>query len=313
MSFQDIFLNSCNRLKSGWRFSAFLILFLITAFALNVMLFLVLSQTPLSVENRPLALMIASNVAYFIAALALGWVCGALLEGLPFRALGVSFSEGWLKNLILGLIFGTLSMMLAILIAAAFGGLSFEYNALAGSAAKWWTLGSTLLLFIIGAAAEEVLFRGYMLQTFARARMAWFAILLTSLFFAVVHLNNPSANWISSVNTGLAGIMFGAAYLKTRTLWFPIALHLMWNWTQGTIFGVPVSGIKDFFIGSILKPIDAGPIWLTGGDYGIEGGIACTIALVVTTLIIWLTPFLKATEEMLKLTSEERFAEPKRV
>lgn len=311
MNFQNIFLNSDNRLRSGWRFGVFLISFSAIAFALNVTLFLFLTQTGFTAENHSFAFMIASNLVTFISALALGWLWGMILEGLPLRALGVSFSDGWLKNLILGLIFGTLAMLLAVLIAAAFGNLRFEYNALAGSAAKWATLGSTLALFVVGAAAEEILFRGYMLQTFARANLAWFAILLTSLFFAFVHLGNPGANWISSVNTGLAGIMFGAAYLKTRTLWFPFALHLMWNWIQGAIFGIPVSGIKDFFVGSLFKSIDAGPVWLTGGDYGIEGGAACTAALIVTSLVIWFTPLLKASEEMLELTSAEKFADPK--
>jgi hypothetical protein len=101
----------------------------------------------------------------------------------------------------------------------------------------------SLAVFIVGAAFEEALFRGYLLQTFARADLAWLAIALTSLFFAVGHLGNANATHLSTVNTALAGVWFSVAYLKTRALWFPFSLHLMWNWFQGAIFGIEVSGI----------------------------------------------------------------------
>ncbi len=148
-------------------------------------------------------------------------------------------------------------------------------------------------------------FRGYMLQTFARAKLAWLAIAFTSLFFASAHLNNPNATYISILNTALAGIWFGIAYLKTRNLWFVFGLHLMWNWVQGAFLGLPVSGITELTTAPLFRVSEFGAEQITGGNYGIEGGIACTIAIIFSTILIWFLPFLKPTEEMLALTSKE--------
>jgi hypothetical protein len=186
-----------------------------------------------------------------------------------------------------------------------FGGLRFQLNQENGQSAILLTLGISLGVFIIGAAAEEAFFRGYMLQTFARAKLVWFGIFITSVFFATVHNGNPDATVMSWLNTFLAGIWFGIAYLKTRNLWIVFGLHLMWNWFQGAILGINVSGISELTTAPLLRATDSGPIWLTGGDYGIEGGIAATIAIVFSTILIWYLPFLKPSEEMLALTSEE--------
>ena len=136
-----------------------------------------------------------------------------------------------------------------------------------------------------------MLFRGYILQTFIRSDLALFGVLLTSTLFATVHNANPSATTLSWINTFIAGIWFAVAYLKTRDLWLPTGLHLAWNWTQGSIFGVEVSGLKEIVKAPLMRESDAGPAWLTGGDYGIEGGVVTTVALVVSTVAIWLVPY----------------------
>jgi membrane protease YdiL (CAAX protease family) len=206
---------------------------------------------------------------------------------------------------IAALILGAVSILFAALVGMVFGGLSFQLNHTNGQSAILLTLGISLGVFIIGAAAEEAFFRGYMLQTFARARLAWLAIAFTSLFFASAHLNNPNASYISVLNTALAGVWFGIAYLKTRNLWFVFGLHLAWNWVQGAFLGLPVSGITELTTAPLLRVSEFGAEQITGGDYGIEGGIACTIAIIFSTVLIWYLSFLKPTEEMLALTNGE--------
>ena len=141
-----------------------------------------------------------------------------------------------------------------------------------------------------------------MLQTFSRAGLAWLAILLTSVFFAVVHSWNPNAGVIPILNTALAGVWFGSAYLKTRDLWLAFGIHLMWNWMQGAFFGIEVSGLTDITTAPLFKEIDHGPVWLTGENYGIEGGIATTIALIISTAAIHFLPILIPSDEMLALS-----------
>ncbi len=305
MNIQTIFFNDFGRLRSGWRFLIFLLLTALFEILFRGIAFAALNNLPVGYSDNGILNEIVFRFISLLVSVLAGWLCGKFLENLPFRALGVWFTKNWLKDLILGVVFGASAVSFAVLIAVIFGGLSFTFNEKAGQSAILLTLGVSFAIFAIAAAAEEVIFRGYMLQTFARANLAWFAIILTSFFFGAVHLGNPDASWISTVNTVIAGILFSIAYLKTRTLWFPFGLHFMWNWMQGSFFGIEVSGTTDISTAPFLTEIDLGPVWLTGGNYGIEGGIACTISLIIFILLIWYLPFLEPTEGMLELTSKE--------
>ena len=297
----EILFNSVGRLRSGWRFTLYLFAFILVSAFSGV----IVSALTAGIENRIFVFFVIGNFVTFATALLLGWGSGKLLEDLPFRTLGASFAKNWLKDLSLGIGVGVFTILLSCFLAMIFGGMSFQINQTADFNSKIYTLIISFVIFVIGAANEEVIFRGYILQTFSRANLAWLAIILTSLFFASAHLQNPSATPISLANTTLAGIWFGVAYLKTRNLWFPFGLHFIWNWAQGAFLGIPVSGIKEITAAPLLQQIDQGPTWLTGGHYGIEGGITCTFALIVSVGLIWFLPILKPTEEMLALTSKE--------
>ncbi|HZB44358.1 MAG TPA: hypothetical protein VE360_03915, partial [Pyrinomonadaceae bacterium] len=92
---------------------------------------------------------------------------------------------------------------------------------------------------------------------------------------------------------------------RTRSLWFAFGLHWSWNWTMGALLGLPVSGIRDITPDPLLRATDAGPAWLTGGPYGPEGGLAATLALVVSTLFVWKTNMVAASEELKHFTDHE--------
>ncbi len=305
MNLKEIFINQNGRLRSGFRFLIFLLAVLFVASLVGTAVRVLLYRLPIGYGENSLLSFIYPNFILLTTAVFVGWLCGKFLENLPFRALGCWFTKNWLKHLCFGLILGAASILFAALIGAMFGGLSFHLNNTNGQSAILLTLGISLSVFILGAAAEEAFFRGYMLQTFARAKLSWLAIAFTSLFFASAHLNNPNANYYSILNTALAGIWFSLAYLKTRDLWFVFGLHLMWNWVQGAFLGLPVSGITELTTAPLLQVSNFGTSQITGGDYGIEAGIACTIAIIASTVIIWFAPFLKPSEEMLALTGEE--------
>ncbi len=298
-----VFFNQFGRLRSGWRFAVFLILFVCFSAALLTAAEFILAKMAIGLMPESVLYWLVSSLTAFAAALLIGWFCLRHLENLPFRALGAWFTKNWLKDLISGLLSGALAVSTAVFIAYIFGGLSFEFDSRYGNSAIALTLGISLIVFVAGAAFEEILFRGYLFQTFVRADLKWLAIGLTALPFALAHLGNPNATYISTLNTALAGVWFGIAYLKTRTLWFVFGLHLAWNWFQGAIFGIEVSGITQFTTAPLFREIDAGPIWLTGEKYGIEGGIVCTLAMLISILIIWFAPILQPTAEMLALTS----------
>src|SRR5262249_474156 len=151
---------------------------------------------------------------------------------------------------------GAITIALAVFVSSIAGGLSFTFDTINGSEAITETLLSSLAIFIIAAAFEESLFRGYMLQTFNLAGLACLGTALPAIFFGLVHLGNKSANTLSTINTMLAGVWFGIAYLKTRDLWFPFGIHLIWNWMQGSVFGIEVSGMTDMSPAPLFNEID---------------------------------------------------------
>jgi membrane protease YdiL (CAAX protease family) len=299
---REILFGPDDKLRSGWRAAIFVAAFLFIVIALGTIVFAVVSVSGFDEQNGGGTLMLVNSAVPLLGALFVGWFCGKYLEALPFRALGAWFTSGWFKNLILGLVIGAITISFAIGIASLFGNLDFSFNS-ADAASILRTLAVSLVIFAVAAAFEEALFRGYILQTFARSGLAWFAILLTSVFFGAVHLSNPNAGYLSSVNTALAGIWFGVAYLKTRDLWLVWGMHLMWNWMQGSFYGVEVSGLTEFLRFPVLKETDGGPAWLTGENYGIEASVACTIALLASTVAIHFLPTLEPSEEMKTLTS----------
>lgn len=308
MTPQTIFFNEHGRLRSGWRVSFFLLSFAIFVISLSAGFVALLSALPAGAGQNSLLTMIGSFVIFAFSAVFLGWFCGKTFEGLPFRALGIWRTKNWLKNLFLGLLVGAGSILLAALIPFAAGAISFQANSSAGYSPLLLTLGVTLVIFTAGSVAEETLFRGYMLQTLARAGLLSFGMLITSVLFASVHADNEGSNYFSLFNTFVAGIWFSVAYWKTRDLWFPIGIHLAWNWVQGSVLGINVSGISTLANAPLLRSEDFGPVWLTGGGYGLEGGIACTIALVISTAAIWFLPFPKPAEEMTEMTGGENNA-----
>ena len=304
MNFRSIFFGRDNVLRSGWRFAIFIALFIFAGAIAGTLVSSMLGGIAISGEASTTVFLSINGAVSLMLALVIGAFCARYLEKLPFRSLGAWFTGGWLWHLILGAAIGAATVSIAASIVVVAGGVTFQLNS-ATSSEIASTLLRALVIFTIAGAFEEALFRGYILQTFARAGLAWFAIALTSLFFAVVHLGNPNANWISSINTGLAGVWFGIAYLKTRDLWFVTGLHVLWNWVQGAIFGIEVSGLTDLIAAPLMKEVDLGPTWLTGGSYGLEGGIVTTIAIVISIAAIQLLPIFRPDPELLAMTSPQ--------
>lgn len=289
MKIGQIFFGPDNLLRSGWRAAIFIVGLIVTGAIVLLLAAAIFPSTVGEAERRTPAVLAVGALAILVPALLVGWLCGKYLEDLPLRALGASAYGPWLRNLLLGLLIGAGTLGLAVAIAFITGGVSFSVNE-ADRNSILQTLAISFGVFAVAAAAEEALFRGYILQTFIRSDLTVFAILGTSLFFAISHQGNPSANLLGWVNTFIAGIWFGVAYLKTRDLWFVTGLHLIWNWMQGAVFGIEVSGLTELVKEPLLRETETGPPWLTGGEYGLEGGVVTTIAIIVSIAAIYFLP-----------------------
>ena len=302
---RKIFLNDVGRLRSGWRLLIFLAVFLIVSFLIVTALragFVVVRAFAGPLTHPEFVSEVIFRAGLLGAALGAGFLCVKFLEGLPWRSLGLTLHAGWFRDLALGFAIGFASLVIAV--AIAFKGLHFSFTDSPLIPTIRSMIGSAILLFV-AALAEEAMFRGYGLQTLSRAKLAWIGVFLTSVPFALVHLGNPNVvPGVTFANTALAGVWLAAAYLRTRSLWLPLGVHWSWNWALGWFFGLPISGIK-LVSNPLLKAQESGPKWLTGGSYGIEGGVACTISLIIITIFLWRTSLISATPELLKMTSEE--------
>jgi len=299
-----VFFDEHGHLRSGWRAVAFLIVFMSVAFILAVLEQVFVFGLQADQVTGETYFTMLNTGGLTVLALVLGAIATRAFEHKPFKTTGASFSSGWLRHLALGLLLGTVALVIAVLIPLIAGHESFEMNSV-GSETLTDSMTTSFVVFALAAAWEEAFFRGYLLQTLVRSGMAVWGVLGLSLFFGLVHLSNPSSTAISAVNTVLAGIIFSLAYLRTRDLWFPWGLHLMWNWMQGSIFGIEVSGVTTFVKAPLMKEIDRGPEWLTGASYGIEGSISCTIALVILGVLIYALPGLGPDPEVLRLNQPE--------
>lgn len=212
-----------------------------------------------------------------------GYLSAAILvlrwRKLPLSLLGMSL-RGRGKDLLAGL-------GVAVLLYAVGFGTSLLMGTVEIASVQWVPrdLLGTLLFFLLVAVTEEVMLRGFVLGRMLSAGMNRFvALFLSSALFSAMHLFNPNFALLPFVNILLAGCLLGASFLYTRNLCFPVVLHWFWNWLQGPVLGYEVSGMDS---GETLLTLRlTGSDLLTGGSFGFEGSLLCTVLLVVGTLAI---------------------------
>ena len=193
-----------------------------------------------------------------------------LVEKRPISELS---RPGLARELGAGVVFGALLFSLTIGVIAAFGG--FHVMGING----WYPLLAAVPGFILAAVLEEVVIRGVVFRILELWVGSWVALAFSAALFGFLHLSNPGADVQSAAAIMLeAGILLAAAYMLTRRLWFCIGIHFAWNFTQGAVFSVSVSGRATT---GLLQSEMMGPVWLTGGAFGAEASV---IAVVICTI-----------------------------
>ena len=127
-----------------------------------------------------------------------------------------------------------------------------------------------LILFILLALGEEIIFRGILYRITEQSLGTWIALIISAFLFGIVHITNDHADFLGILSAALAGVMFGVLYTISGRLWYPLAIHIGWNFFQ-YFFGLPVSGMDDFEY--FMDASRDGPVWFVGGGFGIENSV----------------------------------------
>lgn len=283
----SLFLNENLEMRPGWRFATYTLAYvLVLMLSGAVMSELVAGPVEVG-QPRGLALVVLT----FLPPAVLAFVFMLrFVERAPRTAFGVTLHEGWSRDLSVGLVIAA-GM---VLIYAASAGLLAGIGPPGGPAHSqetipWGNVALTVVLLAVAAGSEELVYRGYPLQALMEATgpSPIPAVLAMSALFGLGHHLNPNATWLGTFNTFLAGILLSIAYLRTRSLWLPYGLHLGWNLGTGVLLGLPVSGVR---LSSLRDLGVGGPRWLTGGEFGPEGGILVTIAIIAAAVFTGTTP-----------------------
>ncbi|OYU93290.1 MAG: hypothetical protein CFE21_21135 [Bacteroidetes bacterium B1(2017)] len=265
----NIFLNNEHKIKNIWWIVIFFLL--LSSFLFPLILLANRYYFEITILHQAIIISLVS------------WIC-QLLRRKRISDLTGMMNLMWFKELLTGIFLGALLMLLPVLLLSIFGYLHWKVNAYSFS-----TVWSGLSVLLVAAITEELLFRGFLFQRLIQAFGKWPAQLLIAGLFLLTHINNPGMTGIvktlASINIFIASIMFGIAFIKTKSLAMPIGLHFMANYMQGTILGFGVSGDKD---PSIFKPVfDNAPIWLSGGDFGIEASILGLSFVIILTIYLY--------------------------
>ena len=128
---------------------------------------------------------------------------------------------------------------------------------------------------LAAAATEEIVFRGVIFRLSEASLGTPLALLISATVFGLIHLLNGNATLQGALCIIFeAGILLAAAFMLTRRLWFPMGMHFAWNFTQGGIFGVAVSGGAT---AGLFRGVLSGPAWLSGGAFGAEGSVVALV------------------------------------
>lgn len=236
-----------------------------------------------------------ANFLVLAALLALYKMLTASLDAKPLASVGLAFRGRWMQELGIGAACGSAMILAVAGLERLFGLADFTRSS---EPPHQILIGGffTFLLFSIAGTAEELAFRGYPFQRLVEVLGPVGAVGVASALFGVAHLGNRSHTWVSTANTMLVGVPLAVAYLRTRSLWLPVGLHVSWNFFQGYALGFPVSGL--LLPQGLFRTEVHGADWLTGGAYGPEGSVISTGVIILATVYLLFSKSIYTTKEM---------------
>ena len=200
------------------------------------------------------------------------------------KDVGVVINGRTIKEYFFGALLGLVMLVLSVLPAVVFGAAHFTVGTISGTVLGTWALYG--VGFIIQSFSEEYLCRGLIMKRLSERYNIWINLVIQAVIFMLLHSGNPGMGIIPYINLFLMGYIFGQVVIITDNLMFASGLHWLWNFAQGCIFGIKVSGLEGMT--TILECEMNGHHLLTGADFGIEGALTTTFVTLI--VIIALTP-----------------------
>lgn len=268
----NLFLNGERRLRSGWWVAIFMA---VIAGFLFPLIFLARDQGgDVPVIQQAGVVLVASLFCQ-------------LLRRKPVKELLGPLNWQWPRQLMVGALLGVGLMAGPALVLGAMGAVSWGFNG-DGLAA----IGPMLGVLAAAAVAEELMFRGFVFQRLIDGITAWPAQLVVGAFFVLTHSDALRSigdlGYLAGLNIFLASILFGLAFLRTRSLAMPLGMHFSANAIQGPVLGFGVSGSDQ--AGLLIKTSHGVPDWLTGGDFGLEASLPGICFLIALIGVMWVWP-----------------------
>ena len=266
------------RLRAGWRLLIHTILLFVFGTIVG------LASGFFGSLNRSL---IWAQIVNFIVITASVYFARRWLDKRSFESLGLKLDRHTLLDILAGIGITFIQMGFIYVLMLALGWLTFE-----GFAWEFDPLNVVIsgvvnffIVFITVGWNEELLSRGYHLQTIASGLNLFWGVIISSAVFGLLHLGNPNATWVSAAGIFFAGVYLAYGYIRTRQLWLSIGLHIGWNFFEGVVFGFPLSGL-DIYALTRIK-VHGPEIW-TGGAFGPEAGLIVLPSLILGAILIYL-------------------------
>ena len=186
------------------------------------------------------------------------------------------------KNYLKGILIGLLMILSVVLLLKISGFATFTINI---SQVTWPIFVIFILGWAIQSFEEELITRSILMNYFAVSNGVMGGIIINSLIFAILHLGNPAFGILPFINIMLIGIIFSLLFYISDDIFLPAAAHSFWNFAQGNIFGIEVSGM-DEINNTIFKTKLIGSDLISGGSFGFEGSIFVTLVEIIMIFVI---------------------------
>lgn len=272
--------NKLGQVRSGWVIAALLASVLLIAFILMLICLIILMLVVMRTERLSINLFsaILTDWLWLLITIQCATMIGVSLFSWkkifkrPLPAMGLKRLHGHGKELLFGLLLGTVSISLVIITSMLWGLIDFS-KAISSFDAGLLIL--YLFVFILVGFSEELFCRGLIMSVLRRTKSKALVIIVSSAVFSLLHIGNPGYTVLPLINIALIGALFGYMFIRSGHIWMPVGYHIMWNYVQGCVFGLNVSGID--FDG--MMEIEQQEQLAGSAEFGLEGDIITTVLI----------------------------------